>query len=216
MKSLIYKDIITLARGSRSMLLIMLILMACLLPSTGLEAYICAVSILFGMMTISSFSYDEHAGWIKYAAVLPVTRRQIVGAKYLLVLILTLAGIVAAFVLGAVIGRISGFVSFDSGSLANYAVFSLFMFAAVTLVCGTAVALVIKFGAEKGRLYIFASGAVPAAVVFAGAKLLEALGVSFSEDTVFRLLLISPLISLVWNIITYSISCGIMERKDIS
>jgi hypothetical protein len=40
------------------------------------------------MLPISSFSYDELARWDKYAAALPVSRRGVVGSKYLLALIL--------------------------------------------------------------------------------------------------------------------------------
>lgn len=62
------------------------------------------MSIIFiTLLGMTSFSYDDMAKWDKYANVLPITRKQIIGEKYIFILIcilaVTLVDIIFFFVL---------------------------------------------------------------------------------------------------------------------
>ena len=72
------------------------------------------MSIIYSLMLLfTAVSYDEMAQFNKYALTLPVTRKDLVRSKYVLMLFLFLAGIVTGLVGKAVLGILIG----DAGSV---------------------------------------------------------------------------------------------------
>ena len=107
MIGLLLKDFYILKQYLKTMLLMAAFFV---LISTGLDnpaEFISGFIVLICvMMTITSFSYDALANWERYALSMPVTRKEIVGSKYLLSLILCLAGAAVSFPVSlAEIGR---------------------------------------------------------------------------------------------------------------
>lgn len=109
------------------------------------------ITMLLAMLPTSSFAFDEWSGWDMYGLTMNVTRKQIVDAKYVLILIT--AGIIF---------------------LADFAVFLLygedfwfsmilsFLFAALTLpINGIMTPAIFKLGSEKGRMILMAMVVIP-------------------------------------------------------
>ena len=48
------------------------------------------VTMIIAVLPISTFSFDEMAKWDRYAVSLPLGRREVVGARYLFILLLLL------------------------------------------------------------------------------------------------------------------------------
>ena len=94
MKGLLLKDFYTMARYGRTMLA--LIGFYVMLAFLGQPASFVGAMLVFlcAMLVISSFSYDEYGKWNKYCLSLPVSRRQIVGSKYLFALLMLGIGLV--------------------------------------------------------------------------------------------------------------------------
>ena len=65
MKSLVLKDLYNMGHNAKSMLFSQLILAFALIPSVGVESYIITSGILFSMMIITTFSFDDHSKWLK-------------------------------------------------------------------------------------------------------------------------------------------------------
>lgn len=108
----------------------------------------------------SSLHADEVCGWDRFEITLPVQRRQIVRAKYLLFLLL--------FVLGAGVGTLTlGVVSLTGGAPAFRDVFHGYAFGLTLSALSSAILypLVLKFGTDKSDIFLILSGLVSCGVL---------------------------------------------------
>lgn len=101
MKGLIYKDL-RLLRGTLLIYIPLIILLYLFTPDSTFAGSFS--SVLLVILPTSCFAVDEVCGWDKYAATLPVGRKTVVGARYVLMLLL-LAGITALVALASLLPR---------------------------------------------------------------------------------------------------------------
>ena len=167
--------------------------------TTMLSVYI----VVFGMSSIMGlFNYDEFNHWMAYGAAVPSGRRAMVDARYLLCVLLAV-GIAAV---QAVIGLLAreGDVLLLSSAYSG----AFLLYAAITLpVC-------YRFGGTKARTVMI--------VVIAGiAAVFGMLGATMSISaghTSLRLppiLLMIPLVGIAALAVSWRISTGIMEGKEL-
>ena len=92
MKGLLIKDILGLRRYFFSFAVICLafLILSVLMKTAMFVSSILAV--LFLMMPLTVFSYDESAKWDAYGLTLPVSRKQIVLSRYVLTLLMLAVG----------------------------------------------------------------------------------------------------------------------------
>ncbi|WP_024347118.1 ABC-2 transporter permease [Lacrimispora indolis] len=216
MKSLVLKDLYNMGHNAKSMLFSQLILAFALIPSVGVESYIITSGILFSMMIITTFSFDDHSKWLKYAMVMPVTKKDVVVGKFVVLLIFSAIGAVFGLVIGSIGGLLIHQVILNSPSN----VLTLLLTSGASLVIAEimgsmSIPLLFKFGAEKARILLFVSCTIPAAICFGFYKLLTLLGVSFTGRSIFILLCLSPILVLVWNLVMYQISYGLFAKKEL-
>jgi len=216
MKSLILKDLYNIGHNAKSMIFILLVLAFALIPSSGVEGYIIMSGILCSMMIITTFSFDDQSKWLKYAIVMPVTKKDIVISKFIVLLIFSATGAVTGLIIGAIGGTIvhKGIFSSVNNML------SLLFTGAVSLVISEiagsmSIPLLFKFGAEKARMLMLVSCLIPASIFFGVYKLFTLLGVSFTDQIIFILLCCSPFLALVWNFLMYKISYALFARKEL-
>lgn len=99
MSGILYKDLMNLRRYLRQLVLVFAVLLVIFSFSDSNYGFISAYAVMLSMMTvISSLAYDEQAHWDKYALTMPLSRKTLVGSKYLLGLLVSLAGSVIALV----------------------------------------------------------------------------------------------------------------------
>lgn len=92
MCGLIWKDFLVLRKTLRLYVLFLLgYLGMALLGIFDLTFVTTFCSVILMILPISAFSYDEFARWDRYARTLPLSTRQLVGGRYLFVLLLMLA-----------------------------------------------------------------------------------------------------------------------------
>jgi len=108
MIGLLLKDLYAMRQYGRTML-VMLAFFAVISagldnPATFFEGFFILMSM---MLTITSFSYDALAKWDRYALSLPVTRKEIVGEKYLLSLVLCLGSAAISFLISWIVLKFS-------------------------------------------------------------------------------------------------------------
>lgn len=102
MKSLVIKDLFNIGHNAKTMLILYVFLSFILIPQAGLISYIITSGILSSMMIITTFSLDDNSKWLKHAMVTPITRKEIVSSKFIVLLIFTLLGIVISTATGVV------------------------------------------------------------------------------------------------------------------
>lgn len=214
MKSMILKDIYNIRHNSRSMLLVLTVLAAAFIPSSGAVSFVYIASIMCSMMTITTFAFDENSGWNRYAAVMPVSRNEIVLAKFIVLAVFSAAGAAAGAVIAAV-----GSIIMNGGVLSDGAVIlcSIPAAAVIAIFFGSiSIPLVFRFGAEKSRVLIFAAYLIPAGICFGIYKLLcFVAGVIFTDKVILILTAVSPAAVFLWCMGMYAISKGIFNRAEL-
>lgn len=114
------------------------------------------VMIMFMMMVpLSAFAYDEHCKWDRLGLTMPVTRFQMVLAKYLLT---GLVGVVVSVVSTIVSVLLNGKPGESIGT-------SLVLFCIGVIMASIVLPLIFKFGVEKGRILTISAVLLPIGVV---------------------------------------------------
>ena len=104
MKSLILKDLYNISHNSKVMLAMLLLFAFTTLPQGGTEGYIVMCCLLCSMMVVTTFSFDENSKWTKYALVLPLSKKDYVLSKFIILLIFSLIGAAFGLVFGSFLG----------------------------------------------------------------------------------------------------------------
>lgn len=113
MKSLILKDLYNIGHNTKSMLFIMVVFAAVFIPSSGVEGYVCVCAILCSMMIVTTFSFDDASKWNQYAMIMPVSRKELVAGKFIVLAIFCAVGSLFGMVMGLAGGLILKKVSLD-------------------------------------------------------------------------------------------------------
>ena len=96
MKGLILKDLYVTVSAFRSLVLILLVFCGVGIAVPGTAFYIPYIAAIPGTLASSMIQIEERERWNCFAACLPVTRRQMITAKYLYALIMVCGGAVLA------------------------------------------------------------------------------------------------------------------------
>lgn len=167
------------------------------------------MSVIFLMLLgITTFSFDDVAKWDKYANVLPVTRKQIIGEKYVFIL--------ASIILVTLVNVIFYAMMFALGKtedLKEIQFVLLMIVSAVVAILAIIYPLIIRFGVQKSRIMIFIITFPPGTLV----SLLQQKGLlrfSPSEAALELIAYLSPLMAIILLIISYFISVRLYEKKE--
>ncbi len=215
MKSLILKDLYNIGHNAKSMLLILLVFAVGLIMSSGVESYIISAGVLCSMMIVTTFTFDDNCKWSKYALIMPVCKKDIVKAKFIVLVIFCTVGVCVGTIFGVSGGLVMRKLVMSMESIVTM-LFMAFVGLIVSVIFGSmSIPLVYKFGAEKGRMLLLVSFAVPLAICFIVYEILTLFGVEITDQLVFAILCVSPLIALIWVYIMYRISCSIFSKQEV-
>ena len=206
MYGLIWKDFLVLRKTLRLYVLFLLgYLGMALLGIFDLTFVTTFCVVILMILPISAFSYDEFARWDRYARTLPLSSRQIVGGRYLFVLLLLL--VVAA--IGAVSAVLLSLWESLGAQLASLG--------AALFIVDVMLPLNYRLGPEKARPFLFAVTFLPFILLFLLAKA-DILDLSFLDRlrpgqviAGFILVLLTALAGLA---VSFLISCRVTERKE--
>ena len=174
------------------------------------------------ILTFSLTSYDDQNGWKRYRASLPFSRRDVVAARYGLILLTSLATAACAAVLGVAINAIlpSLIHDFETMPAIEIAAGSFTATFSVIVMVAIGEPLLIKFGATKGVRYLMCFAVLSFCICLAILKqtfdpmLLHNLDTW--ADAHLSLLFISlTVVSLALFAASCAISTAIYQRKDL-
>ncbi|WP_232696894.1 ABC-2 transporter permease [Brevibacillus daliensis] len=207
MKGLLIKDILNLRKTFRTTLFI-LVFYGLLAYSMVDPSFLSGmVVLLFTMVSITSFSYDDLAKWDTFALSMPVTKKEMVVSKYLLSILLAVMGTLFSVVFGALMVLFKDTSSISEQLLVSYVLFGI----AILFVC-IMLPLVYKFGVERSRVMMIAIFAIPTFIAF----VLNRFGVPMpTEEQFFLLVKLSPLFLVLCIVLSYLISYKIYRNKDM-
>lgn len=207
MKGLLIKDICNLKKYSKTVFVILTfyVLYGVMMNNSSFISGM--IILLFSMMAITSFSYDDLAKWDKYALSLPITRKEMVLSKYLLALILAVLGSLTSFLAALFFTFIKMPVDMEEQLIITYVVFAIaILFLSVML------PLIYKFGVEKSRMMIFIVFGIPTAAFFVLANIGFKLP---TEAQLISMLYYSPIALIAMFIISYFISYSFFSKRDL-
>lgn len=217
LKGLIMKDLRNIKSYKSTVIFFMVIFfMAGFLDNIEVSFIPIVFTVMFGMMATSSFSYDNLANSDRYVLTFPVTRKDMVKARYCYVLFLTIVGAIVGNILAIVfqwikIGNMEQVwicLLSTVGSLFGIMVLQMFQ-----------IPIMYKFGAEKGRLIqmilfillTFIISAVTAFFIKVSPFSLEDLGNMLEHYGWF----VIGVVVIGLYFVSYKISVGIFSRKEI-
>ncbi len=209
MKALLLKDLYNIGHNAKQMIIVMIFVAVCIIPSSGVYSYIPVCSVLFCMMTTTTFSMDERSGWTKYALIMPVSPKTYVLEKYVLHLIFSLTG--------TLLGTLSAFVfsffthTFDANTFLGCSLAGLL----IALYFGSLhIPFLFRFGAEQARLMMIVMALIPASVGFAAYKLMEFKQIPLTNNLITGLLIGFPIFLVFLIIGTYIYSLRCLQKKE--
>ncbi len=209
MLGLIKKDFLLIKANSKQMVIIFIVYLMLAFQGTFDATFI--VPLIGIMLFISTFSYDDFNNWNSYAVTLPDGRRNVVRAKYIASIILTV-------ILGAVALAISAGISYTKTNSINVdEIMSSLMGTMLSnvIIISLLYPIVFKFGATNGRIILFA---VVFGIAGIGALIAQFVDMTSIINMINRLdsysLIAIPIISVILIGISYLISNKIYQNKE--
>ena len=209
MLGLIKKDFLLIKANLKSMAIIFIVYLILAFQGTFDVTFI--IPLIGIMLFISTFSYDDFNNWNSYAVTLPDGRKNVVRAKYIASIILTIILAAVALVIGIGIS----YTKTNSINL-NEIISSLMgtMLSSVIII-SLLYPIVFKFGATNGRIILFA---VVFGIAGIGTLIAQFVDMTSIINMINRLdsysLIAIPIISVILLGISYLISNKIYQNKE--
>lgn len=215
MTGLVLKDILVMRKTLKSYALFLcLYLLLSLLGVFDIYFVTAMINVIIMMLPIGAFSYDEAAKWDRYAMSLPLSRRRIVGARYLFALFMALMA--AAFGLLAVV-----LLSIVGNVVLIEALSTILTSMGVGLfITDILLPLCYKLGPERARPYLYLVVFLPLIALFGSYKLglLDSINLSWIDQlpdvSILFVFSLVPLGALAGLAVSFLVSCRVMEKKE--
>ena len=209
MLGLIKKDFLIIKSNLKSMVITFIVYLMLAFQGTFDVTFI--IPIIGIMLFISTFSYDDFNNWNSYAVTLPDGRRNVVRAKYIASIILTVVLGIIALAIGIGISYIK-----TNAININEIISSLMgtALSSITII-SLLYPIVFKFGATNGKIILFA-------VVFGIGGIVALVSNFIDMTSVINMingldnysLIAIPIISVILLGISYLISNKIYQNKE--
>lgn len=211
MRGLILKDLYNIGHNARLMGLMLVVMAVILVPTNGIISFMGVCVIICSMMLITTISFDDISKWNRYAMIMPLSRRDVVKSKYIVLIIFSLVG----SIVGIIICSVGGILlkEFDMVNILATAVGCI----GIALVFGSVILpLLYKFGAEKARLLMMVCFLIPTAVVYFAANVMQSAGLPPLGETFIILIIASlPFLCILIMYISYRISLKIFLNQEL-
>lgn len=210
MTGLILKDLLNLRKYMKQLGLILILYIFLSINFKSPNYIIYMMILLTSMMIVTSMAYDESTKWDKYALTMPITKEDLVKSKYVLLVLLALSGGIISIIFGFIISKFIGVTNYKELLLTSggVALASLFLFSIL-------LPIIFKLGTEKARIFMMLIFAIPAILVTGLSSFLKDLSIPMpTEEQIKYLGYVSPIIVLIFFVISYQISVYILNKKD--
>ena len=209
MLGLIKKDFLLIKANLKSMIIIFVIYIMLAFQGTFDVTFI--IPLIGIMLFISTFSYDDFNNWNSYAVTLPDGRKNVVRAKYIASIILTIILVAVALVIGMGIN----YTKTNSINLDEIISSLMGTMLSSVIIISLLYPIVFKFGATNGRIILFA---VVFGIAGIGALIAQCIDmtpiINIINGLDNYLFIAIPIISIILLGISYLISNKIYQNKE--
>ena len=157
-KGLIKKDLYNLSSYKTSLIIVIIFCGIAIIGTGNINLGPIIICTIIGMISLSTFSYDEISKSNKYILTLPTNRKEIIKAKYILAVGSTILGGILGIILTIIIANIMNYVrpenliDLNYESLITATIGGMF---GISLIQAIQIPSIYKWGAEKGRVQMF-------------------------------------------------------------
>lgn len=210
MSGLILKDILNLRNYAKQLLLVMGVFIVYGFVLKQPE-FVNFMFLMYGSMAVlTTIGYDEKAGWDKIAFSLPVTRKDIVRAKYMVWLFANIVAVLIASFLGIIMKYK------EKESIGEYLLVVITVEAIYLMAFSIIIPIVYKTGIEKARLVMIGIFIIPTIAILLFARFHKGKAVFANVDNVVQYIVPSIVIlSIIVIYISYRISVAILKKKEM-
>ncbi len=209
MLGLIKKDFLLIKANAKSMILIFAIYIMLVVQGTFDVTFI--VPLIGVMLFISTFSYDDFNNWNSYAVTLPDGRKNVVRAKYVASIILTIILGIFALVIGVGVN----YIKTNNINLDENLSSLMGTMLSVVIIISLLYPIIFKFGATNGRTILFT---LIFGIAGIGALIAKCVDMTYFINMVNTLdsylPIIIPIFSAIFLSISYLISNKIYKSKE--
>ena len=209
MLGLIKKDFLLIKANLKSMIIIFVIYIMLAFQGTFDVTFI--IPLIGIMLFISTFSYDDFNNWNSYAVTLPNGRKNVVRAKYIASIILTIILAIVSLTIGIGIS----YTKTNSINLDEIISSLMGTMLSSIIIISLLYPIVFKFGATNGRIILFA---VVFGIAGIGTLIAQFVDMTSIINMINRLdsysLIAIPIISVILIGISYLISNKIYQNKE--
>lgn len=203
MKGFLKRDFYLIS-GNIRWYLFFIVLLGVLAIFTDMNSgFVMLYATIFAMSSVTGlFNYDEFNHWTAYAAVVPNGRKDMVTARYVLLLLVT-AGVVLIQMLMGVLAR-------ETGSLEAAALYGgiILLYSAISMPVSY------YFGGTKARVVTVVLIACIAGAAGLGGAILN-ISTGFGKVSLPPGFLLLPLPGLAALAVSYRVSLGVMAKKEL-
>lgn len=222
MKGLIIKDLLNLSSYKTTLLIILIFCSIGMVGTDAVNAAPIFITVMIGMIVLSTFNYDEASHAEKYILSLPLTRKEIVMSKYVLAIVANILGSIVGILLTIIIVNVinvirpEDLIKLDFENLLITAVSGIF---GVALIQAIQIPSVYRFGAEKGRIQMFLLLFLLVLMIAGVGFLITKIGFDINIEKINRFMNhfdipILILVSAILYYISYKISYKIFKKKE--
>lgn len=217
-QGLIIKDLLQLKNYKRTLIIfICIFIITSIMQEQTTNVLTIMMTLGFSMFSVASLSYDEMAKADKYILTLPLTRKEVILSKYILVIASTIIGAIIGIILTIIITlmiqkdfpHLQELIGLGSGSIF-----------AMAILDGIQIPSIYQYGAEKGRIQIVIIMAILGAIIGGIGMLGNTLNIDFLTSEFITIIInYLPVILLVGSGliygISYQISYKIYQKKEM-
>ncbi len=212
-RSLMYKDIVNIVRSNESkhMMILFPIVFGIMFYIQGESAGIGYLSVIFFSLLINTFNNDEQSLCYLYLKSSPVKARDIVSAKFALVILCQVFTLILVFFVSFVINVVVGMKTVDEFVM-YFAVNVLSIVCVITIMYMLFIPFIFKFGVKKSiaAMFIFAFGIMfIVGLLVAKFKNIFA-DINFSQNSIIA---IAISIGILMPLLSYIISIKVVKSK---
>lgn len=222
MKGLIIKDLLNLSSYKTTLLIILIFCSIGMVGTDAVNAAPIFITVMIGMIVLSTFNYDETSHAEKYILSLPLTRKEIVMSKYVLAIVANILGSIVGILLTIIIVNVinvirpEDLIKLDFENLSITAVSGIF---GVALIQAIQIPSVYRFGAEKGRIQMFLLLFLLVLMIAGVGFLITKIGFDINIEKINRFMNhfgipILILVSAILYYISYKISYKFFKKKE--
>lgn len=221
-KGLLKKDLYNLSSYKTSIIIIVIFCGIAIVGTEAINWGSIIICTIVGMISLSTFNYDEISKSNKYILTLPTNRKEIVKEKYILAIGATILGGILGFLITIVVANIMNYlrpenmINIDYKSLITTTIGGMW---GISLIQAIQIPSIYKWGAEKGRIQMFVLLFILIVIGAGAGFMVMKLNLSIDIGNLINFinqfgLVLLVLFMIVMYFISYKISYKVYKNKE--